>query len=43
MSRILAAPGPEPSRYVVMNRSAGNESDIVLAELRSAGRSTSTR
>ena len=36
MSRILAAPEPEPSRYVVMNRSAGNESEIVLAE-RSSG------
>ena len=36
MSRILAAPGGEPSRYVVMNRSAGNQSDIVLAE-RSSG------
>ncbi len=36
MTRILAAPGPDPSRYVVMNRSAGNESDIVLAD-RSSG------
>ncbi len=36
MSRILAAPGSPPSRYVVMNRSAGNQSDIVLAE-RSSG------
>jgi len=35
MSRILAEPGPEPSRYVVMNRSAGNDSDIVLANLTS--------
>ncbi len=35
MSRILAAPGPDPSRYVVMSRSAGNDSDIVLAGLRS--------
>ena len=30
MSRILA-PRPDPNRYVVMNRSAGNDSDIVLA------------
>ena len=36
MTRILAAPGPEPSRYVVMNRSAGNDSEILLAE-RSSG------
>ena len=35
MSRILAEPGPQPSRYVVMNRSEGNESDIVLANLTS--------
>ena len=34
MSSILAAPGVEdPSRYVVMSRSLGNESDIVLVEL----------
>ena len=34
MSSILAAPGVEdPSRYVVMSRSPGNESDIVLVEL----------
>ena len=37
MSRILSPPpGPDPTRYVVMTRSAGNESDIVLAE-RSSG------
>jgi two-component system sensor histidine kinase MtrB len=35
MSRILAEPGPQPSRYVVMNRSEGNDSDIVLANLTS--------
>jgi two-component system, OmpR family, sensor histidine kinase MtrB len=35
MSRILAEPGPQPSRYVVMNRSEGNDSDIVLATLTS--------
>ena len=35
MTRILAAPGSDPSRYVVMSRSAGNDSDIVLASLRS--------
>ncbi len=35
MTRILAAPGSDPSRYVVMSRSAGNDSDIVLATLRS--------
>jgi two-component system, OmpR family, sensor histidine kinase MtrB len=35
MTRILAEPGPEPSRYVIMNRSAGNESDVVLAKLTS--------
>jgi two-component system sensor histidine kinase MtrB len=35
MSRILAAPGPDPSRYVVMSRSAGNDSEIVLAGLQS--------
>ncbi len=34
MSSILAAPGLEdPSRYVVMSRSLGNDSDIVLVEL----------
>ncbi len=33
MSGILAEPGPQPSRYVVMNRSAGNDSDVVLASL----------
>ena len=34
MSSILAAPGVEdPSRYVVMSRSLGNDSDIVLVEL----------
>ena len=35
MSRILAEPGPQPSRYVVMNRSEGNDSDVVLANLTS--------
>ena len=35
MSGILTEPGPQPSRYVVMNRSAGNDSDIVLTSLRS--------
>ena len=35
MSGILAEPGPQPSRYVVMNRSAGNDSDVVLASLTS--------
>ncbi|QKE86168.1 HAMP domain-containing histidine kinase [Arthrobacter sp. NEB 688] len=35
MTRILSAPGPDPSRYVVMNRSANNDSDIVLVEARS--------
>ncbi|HOT57827.1 MAG TPA: histidine kinase dimerization/phospho-acceptor domain-containing protein, partial [Ornithinibacter sp.] len=35
MRRILTAPGSNPSRYVVMSRSAGNDSDIVLASLRS--------
>lgn len=35
MSGILSEPGPQPSRYVVMNRSAGNESDIVLTSLTS--------
>ncbi len=35
MTRILAEPGPEPSRYVIMNRSAGNDSDVVLAKLTS--------
>jgi two-component system sensor histidine kinase MtrB len=34
MSSILAAPGTEdPSRYVVMSRTPGNDSDIVLVEL----------
>ncbi len=34
MSSILAAPGVEdPSRFVVMSRSLGNDSDIVLVEL----------
>ena len=31
MSRILTEPGPQPSRYVIMNRFAGNDSDVVLA------------
>jgi two-component system sensor histidine kinase MtrB len=35
MSRILTEPGPQPSRYVIMNRSAGNDSDVVLANLTS--------
>ena len=35
MTRLLAAPGSNPSRYVVMSRSVANESDIVLATLRS--------
>ena len=35
MSRVLAPPGPDPNRYVVMNRSAGNDSDIVLATIQS--------
>ncbi len=35
MTRILAEPGPEPSRYVIMKRSAGNSSDVVLAKLTS--------
>ena len=35
MVRILSAPGPDSSRYVVMSRSAGNDSDIVLASLQS--------
>ena len=34
MSSILAAPGVEdPSRYVVMSRTPGNDSDILLVEL----------
>ena len=32
MVSILTDPRPEPNRYVVMSRSVGNESDIVLAE-----------
>ncbi|WP_404352888.1 HAMP domain-containing histidine kinase [Phycicoccus jejuensis] len=35
MTRILSAPGPDPSRYVVMNRSTNNDSDVVLVEARS--------
>ncbi len=35
MGGILSAPGPDPSRYVVMNRSAGNDSDLVLASVAS--------
>ncbi len=35
MSRILTAPEEVPSRYVVMSRSAGNDSEIVLAGLTS--------
>jgi two-component system sensor histidine kinase MtrB len=35
MVRILTDPRPEPNRYVVMSRSAGNESEVVLAELTS--------
>ncbi|MBR7743901.1 HAMP domain-containing histidine kinase [Phycicoccus sp. BSK3Z-2] len=35
MTRILSAAGPESTRYVVMSRSAGNDSDVVLASLQS--------
>ena len=35
MRRILTAPGSNPSRYVVMSRSVANDSDILLASLRS--------
>ena len=35
MSRILAEPGPQPSRYVVMNRSDGNDSDVCSPNLTS--------
>jgi len=35
MGKILTEPGPQPSRYVIMNRSAGNDSDVVLANLTS--------
>ena len=35
MVRILSDPRSEPNRYVVMSRSAGNESEVVLAELTS--------
>ncbi|WP_235504448.1 MtrAB system histidine kinase MtrB [Nostocoides sp. Soil756] len=35
MYRILSAPGPDPGRYVVMSRSLNNESDVVLASVRS--------
>ena len=35
MSRILTGPEENPSRYVVMSRSAGNDSEIVLAGLTS--------
>ncbi len=35
MSQILSEPGPQPSRYVIMDRSAGNDSDVVLAKLTS--------
>ena len=31
MVRILSDPRPEPNRYVVMSRSAGNDSEVVLA------------
>ncbi|GGL28740.1 MtrAB system histidine kinase MtrB [Phycicoccus endophyticus] len=36
MENILSAPGPDPSRYVVMNRSATNDSDVVLAQVTSS-------
>ncbi len=35
MSRILTAPEEVPTRYVVMSRSVGNESEVVLAGLTS--------
>ena len=35
MGRILSAPGPDPTRYVVMSRSLENQSDVVLASVTS--------
>lgn len=35
MQRILASPGPDPSRYVVMSRSLNNTSDVFLASVTS--------
>ncbi|MBM6405988.1 HAMP domain-containing histidine kinase [Phycicoccus sp. CSK15P-2] len=34
VTRILAAPGPDPRRFVVLTRSVSNDSDIVLASVR---------
>ena len=42
MGGILSAPGPDPSRYVVMDRSLRNDSDIDLVEVRAARPSAST-
>ncbi len=36
MGRILSAPGPDPSRYVVMDRSQTNDSDVVLVQVASS-------
>jgi two-component system sensor histidine kinase MtrB len=36
MTRLLSAPGPDPSRYVVMDRSANNDTDITLVQLASS-------
>lgn len=35
MTRVLDAPGPDPSRYVITSRTIGNQSDVVLATLSS--------
>ncbi|QIM21409.1 HAMP domain-containing histidine kinase [Phycicoccus sp. HDW14] len=35
MTKFLSAPGPDPSRYVVMARSAANDSDIAIGTLSS--------
>ncbi len=37
MERYLKAPGPSPSRYVIMSRSVTNTSTTVLANLESSG------
>ncbi len=36
MTKFLSAPGPDPSRYVVMDRSASNDTDITLVQLASS-------
>ncbi|MBM6400921.1 MtrAB system histidine kinase MtrB [Phycicoccus sonneratiae] len=36
MTKFLSAPGPDPSRYVVMDRSPANDTDVTLVQLASS-------